>query len=396
MNRGKPLLVAALNHSRRDAIQRRFIWHNPASWFTSAQSDSATDSPLAIRPNTTGPTAPPFEDSHLSRSTPIAAATPPTPTPTITPTFNSINASEISHFSRLSSQWWDEKGEFGLLHKMNPVRMEFVRKKVISAREDDDGWSFATRKEARKDFGQSWLEGMDVLDVGCGGGLLSESLARVGGNTLGIDASASNIAIASLHASRDPFLPFIADEGGLEVANPPASAASRRGTLRYRHTSAEQLHAEGRKFDLVCSMEVLEHVDQPGEFLKVLGDMVKPGGHLALSTINRTPLSQLLTITMAEHVLRLVTPGTHTYDKFIKPSELLAFVRDHMGGESVWESDGDGLIDGGRDGGGVGVGEVRGIVYDPIAGNWKLWKDGAPGGTLCNYMFHMRKRADAV
>jgi polyprenyldihydroxybenzoate methyltransferase/3-demethylubiquinol 3-O-methyltransferase len=99
---------------------------------------------------------------------------------------------------------------------------------------------------------------------------------------------------------------------------------------------------------------------------------------------------------MAEHVLRLVTPGTHTYDKFIKPSELLAFVRDYMGGESVWESDGDGLIDGGRDGGGVGVGEVRGIVYDPIAGNWKLWKDGAPGGTLCNYMFHMRKRVDAV
>jgi polyprenyldihydroxybenzoate methyltransferase/3-demethylubiquinol 3-O-methyltransferase len=300
MNRGKPLLSAARNHSRRDAIQRRSIWHNPASWFTSAQSDSATDSPLAVRPSTTGPTAPPFEDSHLSRSTPIAAATPPTPTPTLAPTFNSINASEISHFSRLSSQWWDEKGEFGLLHKMNPVRMEFVRKKVISAREDDDGWSFATRKEARKDFGQSWLEGMDVLDVGCGGGLLSEvcclqheqytslrlmtilcimpimkSLARVGGKTLGIDASPSNIAIASLHASRDPFLPFIADEGGLEVANPPASAASRRGALRYRHTSAEQLHAEGRKFDLVCSMEVLEHVDQPGEFLKVLGDMVK-------------------------------------------------------------------------------------------------------------------------
>ena len=92
---------------------------------------------------------------------------------------------------------------------------------------------------------------------------------------MAIDASSSNIAIASLHASRDPFLPFIADKDGLEVSNPPASAASRVGSLRYRHTSAEQLHAEGRKFDLVCSMEVLEHVDQPGEFLKVLGDMVK-------------------------------------------------------------------------------------------------------------------------
>ena len=121
-------------------------------------------------------------------------------------------------------------------------------------------------------------------------------------------------------------------------------------------------------------------------------DLPQPGGHLILSTISRTPLSQLLTITMAEHVLRLVTPGTHTYSKFIKPAELLAFVRDDLGGSAVWESDGDGLVDGGREGGGVSVGEVRGIVYDPLAGQWRLWKEGLPFGDLCNYMFHIRKK----
>lgn len=102
-----------------------------------------------------------------------------------------------------------------------------------------------------------------------------QSLARVGGNTLGIDASPSNITIASLHASRDPFLPFKAEDTGLEALSIQSGPSARPGSLRYRHTSAEQLHAEGRQFDLVCSMEVLEHVDQPGEFLKVLGDMVK-------------------------------------------------------------------------------------------------------------------------
>jgi 2-polyprenyl-6-hydroxyphenyl methylase/3-demethylubiquinone-9 3-methyltransferase len=88
----------------------------------------------------------------------------------------------------------------------------------------------------------------------------------------------------------------------------------------------------------------------------------------------------------------LVTPGTHTYSKFIKPSELLAFVRDEMGGTDVWESDGDGLVDGGKEGGGIAVGEVRGIVYHPVEGVWKLWPEGAPGGDLCNYMFHIRKK----
>jgi polyprenyldihydroxybenzoate methyltransferase/3-demethylubiquinol 3-O-methyltransferase len=176
---------------------------------------------------------------------------------------------------------------------MNPVRMEFVRAKILAGREDDEGWTFANRLDKRGDGGGGWLGGMDVLDVGCGGGLLSEvssiegnliaivvrilncsspqSLARVGGTTLGIDASPDNIAIATTHASQDPFLPFISPSPSSDTS----LSYTKPGSLRYRHTSAEQLHAEGRKFDVVCSMEVLEHVDQPGEFLKVLGDMVK-------------------------------------------------------------------------------------------------------------------------
>lgn len=212
----------------------------------------------------------------------------------------------------------------------------------------------------------------------------------MGGRALGIDASPENIKIATLHASQDPFLAPTLNPSPAHPLSPNTS------TLTYRQIPAEDLEREGKTFDLVCSMEVLEHVESPGEFLKSLGRMVKPGGHLCLSTISRTPLSKLLTITLAEHVLREVTKGTHTYSKYIKPDELLAFVRDHMGGSSVWESDGDGLVDGGREGGGVAVGEVRGIVYNPLQGRWVLWPKGVPGGDLCNYMFHIRKRRDAV
>jgi polyprenyldihydroxybenzoate methyltransferase/3-demethylubiquinol 3-O-methyltransferase len=223
---------------------------------------------------------------HPTRPTPQQAA----PTP---PAFSTVNQAEIDHFSRLSSQWWNEKGEFGLLHKMNPTRMEFVRQKIESGRVDDRGWSFETRNEKVQGQEGRWLEGMDVLDVGCGGGLLSEvcsriwqgmalgyraelfqSLARVGGNVLGIDASSHNIAIASLHASQDPFLPFHSDFP-LTAGKP--NAVKTTGSLRYQHTSAEKLREERKQYDVVCSMEVLEHVDSPGEFLKCLADMVKVG-----------------------------------------------------------------------------------------------------------------------
>ncbi|KAK8849383.1 3-demethylubiquinone-9 3-O-methyltransferase [Kwoniella newhampshirensis] len=285
--------------------------------------------------------------------------------------FTTINNSEISHFSRLSSQWWDENGEFGLLHRMNPTRIEYIRQKVAFASSSkssasSDGapeWTFATRhsdasREASRGTG-AWLTGLRCLDVGCGGGLLSESLARLGGSVVGVDASESNIGIATTHASQDPILRKKMDEGRLE----------------FRHSPAERLRDQGEMFDVVCAMEVLEHVDEPGEFLKCLGEMVKPGGHLIISTISRTPLSQLLTLTLAEDVLRLVTPGTHTYRKFVKPSELRRYVHSSMGGFDTWYKNEDGS-DVRHD----EVGETRGIVYDPIKGEG------------CNYMFHARKR----
>lgn len=193
-----------------------------------------------------------------------------------------------------------------------------------------------------------------------------------------MDASASNIAIATLHASHDPFLPS-------------ASSSHIPGSLEYRHSPAESLRDAGEQFDIVCAMEIIEHVDNPGEFLKCLGDMVKPGGHLVMSTISRTPLSQLLTLTLAEDILRLVTPGTHTYRKFIRPEELRRYVYKEMGGFERWERNANASEV--RD----EVGETRGIVYDPIGGEWRLW-GGAEGtwtkaaGEGCNYMFHARKR----
>ncbi|OCF37475.1 3-demethylubiquinone-9 3-O-methyltransferase [Kwoniella heveanensis BCC8398] len=297
-------------------------------------------------------------------------------------TFTTINASEISHFSSLSEHWWDETGEFKLLHRMNPTRVEYIRQKVAlsPAAEDEEVWTFENRhsdlqREKERGTG-AWLTGLRCLDVGCGGGLLSESLARLGGEVSGVDASPANIGIATTHANQDPVLKKKMEEGTFEL----------------RHSTAEALRDAGEKFDVVCAMEVLEHVDQPGEFMKCLGEMVKPGGHLILSTISRTPLAQLLTLTLAEDVLRLVTPGTHTYRKFVKPAELRNFVYSDMGGFDTWcpnENASDVRDD--------QVGETRGIVYDPIKGVWRLW--GGVEGSLvkelgegCNYMFHARKR----
>ncbi|KAL7424276.1 Hexaprenyldihydroxybenzoate methyltransferase, mitochondrial [Cryptotrichosporon argae] len=300
---------------------------------------------------------------------------------------NTVNAGEIAHFSRLSSQWWDETGEFALLHRMNPARVEYMRRVLALA--DEPAWTFAGRHadRARGEKTAGWLRGKRVLDVGCGGGLLAESLARLGGDVLAIDASESNIKIAQTHAAADPFLAAAAAAGS-------ATGADGRGRLRYRHTAAETIRAEGGQFDVVCSMEVVEHVDEPAEFLRCLADMVKPGGHLFLSTISRTPLAQLLTLTLAEDVLRLVTPGTHTYAKFIKPAELRQFFHASAGGFDTWERSAD-ASDTRKE-----VGSTQGIVYDPLGQAWRLW-DAAEGtlwkevGEQCNYMFHARKRADA-
>ncbi|PVF93931.1 ubiquinone biosynthesis O-methyltransferase [Serendipita vermifera] len=267
---------------------------------------------------------------------------------------STVNADEIAHFSRLSEHWWNEEGEFGMLHKMNPVRVGFIRDRVIRTRQDEG--VFETRG----------LEGLNALDIGCGGGLLSESLARLGANTLAIDAADANIQIAKAHARRDPML------------NTEDGASESR--LTYRRATSHELVEEGRTFDLVCSLEVMEHVDNPAEFLDSCANLVKPGGHLVLSTIARTPLAYFLTIFMAEKVLGMVTPGTHTYSKYINSSELLEFFRTRV----PWLPPGIGEPP-------SHLAELRGMSYNPLSGTWALVPRGAPLGLDCNYILWLRR-----
>ncbi|EIN05995.1 ubiquinone biosynthesis O-methyltransferase [Punctularia strigosozonata HHB-11173 SS5] len=292
-------------------------------------------------------------------------------------TTGSVNEDEIAHFSRLSSRWWDEHGEFGLLHKMNPHRVDFIREKLLEITREERG------EEAAEEMQRTGhvLEGLDVLDVGCGGGLLSESLARLGGRTVGIDASPSNIAIASMHASADPAL-----------------CSSKTRSLTYRHTSAEALLEDPQRYDVVCSLEVVEHVDNPASFLHSCAQLVKPGGHLFLSTIARTPLSYFLTIFMAEQALRLVTPGTHTHSKYINPEELVEYFQNYPSSDFPGERKGRPWISRLYDGHPLRTeAEVRGIIYAPWKGEWILIPRSGSRGfsgwatTQCNYLFWVRK-----
>ncbi|GAA5928455.1 hexaprenyldihydroxybenzoate methyltransferase [Sporobolomyces koalae] len=276
-----------------------------------------------------------------------------------TRTTNTISEQEIAHFSSLSAHWWDPTGEFGLLHRMNPSRIEFMRDELIKDRELPP---------------TNWLQGKEVLDVGCGGGIFAESIARLGANTLAIDASSANISVAQTHASLDPSLRLVnSDIPRPEslTAHDSSPSSRNRGSLEYRHCAAEDLVAQGKQFDVVCAMEVIEHVEDPAGFLECLMNLTKPGGHLLLSTISRTALAKLLTITMAEHVLRLVTPGTHTYSKYLKPEELQEFFD-----ERKW----------------WGM-ETRGCVYNPLRGRWRLLQPNEYFGLgqLANYFAGVRK-----
>jgi len=307
-----------------------------------------------------------------------------------------VHASEIAHFTRLASQWWDPHGEFALLHAMNPVRIEFMRSKREEVRQWDlalKATAKARRRDAIDNGGKgkqravheddeapgaraSFLHGLDVLDVGCGGGFLSESLTRLGGRTLGIDAASSNISIARTHAGLDP-------------------ALTSTSSLQYRDCTAEALREEGAQFDIICAMEVVEHVRNPADFLRTLGELLKPGGHLFLSTISRTPVAHFLTIAMAEHILRLVSPGTHTYSQYIKPDEMVDFFRrskDH-GGLGWLSADADLQSPEHRATPSRLRYEVRGAAYLPWKSAWQLAdRNASPAWSqLANYFFWARK-----
>ena len=196
-----------------------------------------------------------------------------------------VNKEEIAHFSKLSQEWWDPKGSVWSLHAVMPFRMEYIRRHICE--------HFGRKPNESKP-----LKGLRILDVGCGGGLVTEPLARLGATVVGIDPSLTNVRVAELHAV----------ESGLDID--------------YRAESAEAVAATGELFDVVLSLEVVEHVANVDLFIDACGKMVKPRGLMITSTVNRTPAAFMLLILAAEYVFRWIPVGTHHYDKFVTPEEL--------------------------------------------------------------------------
>jgi 2-polyprenyl-6-hydroxyphenyl methylase/3-demethylubiquinone-9 3-methyltransferase len=245
----------------------------------------------------------------------------------------SIDPAEIARFSAMAAEWWDPQGKFRPLHKFNPVRLGFIRDRIAAHFRRDS-------VSASENSGP--LAGLRLLDIGCGGGLVSEPMARLGADVVGADASERNIGIASQHAA----------EGGL--------------TVDYRCTSAEALAAAGEQFDVVLALEVVEHVADLDAFLAACGRMVKPGGLLIAATLNRTPKSFALGIVAAEYILGWVPRGTHDWKKFLKPHELAAGLRRA----------------------GLSLSEVAGVSYSPLSDRWSIGRD-----TDVNYMLVAAKDA---
>ena len=232
------------------------------------------------------------------------------------PTSPSIDAVEVERFSALADTWWDPKGSMAPLHRLNPARLSFLRQ-TLAAHFGRDAKSLSP------------FEGLRILDIGCGGGLICEPLARLGAAVTGIDAAEANIAVARAHAR----------SADLEID--------------YRQASAEELAAAGERFDAVLALEVIEHVADVDAFLQAAATLVRPGGAFIASTLNRTPKSLLFAIVGAEYVLRWLPRGTHRWDRFLRPSEFAAGLRRR----------------------GLQTREMRGLVYDLLTGEWRLGKD---------------------
>jgi 2-polyprenyl-6-hydroxyphenyl methylase/3-demethylubiquinone-9 3-methyltransferase len=226
-----------------------------------------------------------------------------------------IDPEEIERFSRLAEQWWSPTGKFAPLHRLNPVRIGYIRDRAAAH------WQ-------RDALSGSPLRGLSLLDVGCGGGLLSEPMARLGAQVTGVDASARNTAIASQHAEKQ----------GLRID--------------YRQDTAEALVQSDVRFDIVLALEIVEHVADSELFLKSCGHLVKPGGLLFLSTLNRTAKAWALAIAGAEYVLGWLPRGTHDWRKFLRPSEVVNSLRL----------------------GGIEAQEIVGVVYSPLSRTWSLNK----------------------
>jgi 2-polyprenyl-6-hydroxyphenyl methylase/3-demethylubiquinone-9 3-methyltransferase len=239
-----------------------------------------------------------------------------------------VDPAEIERFSRIAGEWWDPAGKFAPLHRLNPLRIGYIRDR-------------AAQHWQRDALSGVPLQGLSVLDIGCGGGLLSEPMARLGARVTGVDAAARNVGVAALHAEKQ----------GLAID--------------YRRGTAEALAASGNQFDIVLALEIVEHVADVDLFLKSCGQMVKPDGLLFLSTLNRTAKAWALAIAGGEYILRWLPRGTHDWKKFLKPSEVVN----------------------GLDAAGIAAQEIVGVVYSPLSRAWSLSKSDLD----VNYMLYGSK-----
>jgi 2-polyprenyl-6-hydroxyphenyl methylase/3-demethylubiquinone-9 3-methyltransferase len=229
---------------------------------------------------------------------------------------STIDAGEVERFSALSAEWWNPNGKFRPLHKFNPVRLGYIRDQVATR--------FGRDPHTARPF-----EGLRFLDIGCGGGLLCEPMARLGGEVVGADASATNIEVAKLHAA----------ESGV--------------TIDYRATTAEDLADAGEKFDVILNMEVVEHVSDMPLYIGKCAEMVRPGGVMFVATINRTLKALGLAIVGAEYLLGWLPRGTHQYGKLVRPDELEKALTDA----------------------GMAIADRTGVVYSPLSDRWQRSKD---------------------
>ena len=228
-------------------------------------------------------------------------------------TTQTVDAAEIAKFEAMAAEWWDPNGKFKPLHMLNPCRLDYITSQIAA--------EFGRDLKADKPFA-----GLRILDIGCGGGLLAEPMARLGADVVGADAAERNIPVARVHA----------EQSGL--------------TIDYRHTTAEAMAAAGERFDAVLNMEVVEHVADPQGYLTACQELLKPGGLMICSTINRNPKSYLMAIVGAEHVMRWLPKGTHEWSKFITPDELYDLIR-RAGLTPV---------------------DRKGFVFNPVGWSWRL------------------------
>jgi len=238
-----------------------------------------------------------------------------------------VDEAEVERFSRMAAEWWNPHGKFRPLHKFNPTRLAYIKEKICQTFDRDP---LETKP----------LQGIRILDIGCGGGLLCEPLARLGADMVGADASVTNIEVAKVHAG----------ESGLDID--------------YRAATAEVLAGAGEKFDVVLNMEVVEHVADVSLFMAASASMIKPDGLMFVATLNRTLKAWGLAIVGAEYILRWLPKGTHNYEKFLRPDEL----KKELGAS------------------GLTVIDELGITYNPLGDSWNRSSDMS-----VNYMLLARR-----